>query len=218
MKRKKNHKGTKNFKYIFLSLCLCGFLLPACSSTPEQPKVESKPPATEQPQASKTTPTTILTPDVNKLERLSVGKTIPEFTINDFSGNPTKVASRTDTKGELLVVYSPTCHVCHETMPRWIELYRQFFQKLDIPFIALSVENSLETARSIREMNIPFKVVVMPDIDIRFGYRVPDVPMTIAVRPDGTIHNIWSGNLSADQLTEVIKTFCPNCDVNINKS
>jgi peroxiredoxin len=222
MRRKKNHKDTKSTKnslyFFFVSLCLCGFLLSACNSTPEQPKEESKPPTTAQTQGSGTTPTTVLTPDVNKLEKINVGKTIPQFTVDDFSGKPITVASRADTKGELIVVYSPTCNVCHATMPRWIELYRQFFQPLNIPFIALSVENNLETARSIREMNIPFNVVVMPDIDLRFGYRVPDVPMTIAVSPDGTVQKIWSGNLNASQLTEVIKIFCPNCNVNVNKS
>jgi peroxiredoxin len=188
----------------------------ACESSSDKPKEQPAPPATGQTPANSTPRSDVF--EINKLERIRVGHKIPEFTVNDFTGKPTTIASRKDPQGELIVIYSPSCNVCHATMPRWIELYRQFFLPQNIPFIGLSVENSVQTAISIREMNIPFKVVVMPDIDLKFGYRVPDIPMTLAVGPDGNIINIWNGNLNENQLLEVIKIFCPQCNVTVNKS
>src|SRR5262245_17870075 len=79
--------------------------------------------------SSSTTPrnkTSIKTP-TSKLEYIKIGETIPEIKTNDFNGQPITIASREDKEGQLIVIYAPTCDFCHATIPRWIELYRQFF-------------------------------------------------------------------------------------------
>ncbi|MEW6734804.1 MAG: TlpA disulfide reductase family protein, partial [Acidobacteriota bacterium] len=198
----------------FLLIILSTGLLFLSACQPTQPPSET----TLERKAVKNAP---VVPNVltnNSLEKIQVGQTIPEIKTSDINGQPIRIASREDAKGQMVVVYAPGCDVCHATIPRWNELYQQFFLRNNIPLIGLSVQNQADTLRSISELKIPFHVVVMPDIDLQFGYRVPDVPTTIILGADGSVKWLWVGQLGNQQLTEVIKIFCPECNVEIKKT
>jgi peroxiredoxin len=216
-------------KFFCFSL-LFAFLMTACdtpqnnnsinsnnSNNPNNGLVNSNniPTSIPSPQAS----TPLVSPHtVLKQEEIKLGATLPEITAPDVTGKTTVIASRTDKTGQLLMVYGPSCPVCHATMPNVVNLYSSFFQGNNIPIIALSVQPQAVTELSIKELNIPFKVVVMPDVDLKFTYKVPSIPTLIAVGPDGVIRGLWVGQIGAQQMTEIIKTFCPSCDIEISKS
>ncbi len=149
---------------------------------------------------------------------IKIGDVIAETRRDDINGQPITIASHADVNGQLVVVYAPNCQVCHATIPRWNELYRQFFAPRNIPLIALSIEPRAETLKSIEQLNIPFKVVLMPDVDQMFRHRIADVPTTIALAADGTVKGLWVGQLNRKELEEVIQIFCPSCNVEINKT
>jgi peroxiredoxin len=155
-------------------------------------------------------------PNTANLPEIKVGQVVPEINATDVNGKAITVASRQDKNGELIAVYAPGCDICHATMPRWIELYRGFFAARNIPVIALSVQNQVDTKLSIIDLNIPFNVVVMPDVDLRFGHYVSHVPTTLAVGADGSIKGVWSGILDSQQLSEIVQIFCPECKVNVD--
>ncbi|MBI4850687.1 MAG: TlpA family protein disulfide reductase [Acidobacteria bacterium] len=153
-----------------------------------------------------------------KQEEIKIGATLPEITTKDVTAKTTVIASRTDKTGQLIMVYAPTCPICHETMPNVVNLYKSFFQRNNIPIIALSVQPQAVTELSVKELSIPFSVVVMPEVDQKFGYKVPSIPTLIAIGPDGIIRGIWVGQIGADQMTQIIKIFCPTCDIEISRS
>src|SRR5437763_6789848 len=117
-----------------ISMLIGALLFGACGSAPEQPAAqqakptEQRKPAEENKAAtpnSSPNPSTVLIPATSKLEKIRVGHNIPEFKVNDINGQSTTIASRDDAEGELIVVYAPNCSVCHATIPRWVEMYRQ---------------------------------------------------------------------------------------------
>ncbi len=210
-------------------LCLAIFfslLFIACESSNQAPlaktsPVASSPTPSTTPLVSSTTPTNTSTtttpaPDAKSQPELKVGISIPEVKTTDVTGAATTIASHTDKTGQLVIVYAPSCPVCHATLPRIVSLYNGFFQQRNIPVIALSVQPQAATEFSIKELSIPFKVAVMPDVDQRFGYRIPSIPTTIAIGPDGKVIGMWVGQLGPEQLSQVIKVFCPDCQIEIN--
>jgi len=204
----------RRFFYFFLVIIL---LVTACQNETQN----STSPSTTTPQASQTPTNTTNNPDtvlLDKKENIKVGLSIPEILTTDITGNNLTIGSRLDKQGQLLMVYAPSCPVCHATMPRVATLYSGFFQQRNIPVIALSVQPKAATEFSVKELNIPFKVAVMPDVDQKFGCRVPDIPTTIALGADGSIKGIWVGQLGSEQMTEIIKIFCPDCNIQINQS
>lgn len=187
-------------KRLFLVIVLLS-VLTGCE---EPPPVKNEPPVqpSSQPNSS--------------LEEIKTGITIPEIRVRGMKGGELTLASRTDPQGSLIVIYSPTCHVCHQTMPKWIELYNQFFKPRNIPVVAVSVLNEALTTESINELNIPFDVVSMPNIDALIGYKISHVPVTLIVAPDGKVKQMWVGVLDNKALTTIVTTFCPDCTVDIN--
>lgn len=222
--------STKIYYYFFLMII---FLIPACQDTPQNNNSSSKDSSNTSPNSvgalsnsnapssiSSPHPSTILTSPqtVLKEEEIKPGATLPEITALDVTGKTTVIASRADKTGQLVMVYGPSCPICHETMPNVVNLYKSFFQSNNIPVIALSVQPQAVTELSIKELNIPFKVVVMPEVDKKFGYKVPSIPTLVAVGPDGIIRGIWVGQIGAEQMTQIIKTFCPSCNIEISRS
>ncbi len=216
--------------FLFVAL-LITVLITACqdtSQTNNQPTYEpnratsgalpnpsNSPNPVSSPQTStlRTSPETIL-----KQEEIKIGAVIPEITTSDITGKTTIIAARTDKTGQLVMVYGPSCPVCHETMPNVVNLYNSFFRDNRIPVIALSVQPKAVTELSIKELNIPFKVVVMPEVDQKFGYKTPSIPTLMAIGPDGSIRGIWVGQLGAEQMTQIIKTFCPDCNIEVSRT
>lgn len=172
----------------------------------------------EEPPAAKTQPPVPPPPSSERssLEEIKAGITIPEIKAREMKGSELTLASRTDPQGSLLVIYSPTCQVCHQTMPKWIELYNQFFKPRNIPVVAVSVLNEALTNESIQELKIPFSVASIPDLDIQIGYKISHVPVTLIVAPDGKVKQMWVGNLDNNALSTIVTTFCPDCNVEIN--
>ncbi|KAF0214204.1 MAG: hypothetical protein FD167_5276, partial [bacterium] len=115
--------------FLFVAL-LITVLITACqdtSQTNNQPTYEpnratsgalpnpsNSPNPVSSPQTStlRTSPETIL-----KQEEIKIGAVIPEITTSDITGKTTIIAARTDKTGQLVMVYGPSCPVCHETMP-----------------------------------------------------------------------------------------------------
>src|ERR1051326_8228868 len=116
MKRNRPSHKLPSHKLIASLICLL-FFITSCN----RPATPSKP----QPGA--------------KLDYIKIGETIPELKAQDLAGQAITIASREDKDGQLIFIYSPTCDHCHATIPRWIELYRQFFAGEKIPVIGLSV-------------------------------------------------------------------------------
>ncbi|MBL8152012.1 MAG: TlpA family protein disulfide reductase [Blastocatellia bacterium] len=152
-----------------------------------------------------------------KLTSLSVGESIPEVKASDLAGRNLTVASREHKNGELLIIYSPTCHVCHDTMPKWIELYKQFFQPRNIPILGVSVLNDVMTVQSVNEMKIPFPVASIPDIDFKIEHKISNVPTTLILDSTGTIRKMWVGNLDEKAMSDIVTHFCPECNVQVTK-
>jgi peroxiredoxin len=203
-------------KYLTVTILMAVLLIgSSCQPQAEPPTSTPVPTGTNSSSGNSPSPRPIYVPPSPKQEAIKIGQVLPEISTTDIKGMPLTLAARGQEKGEVIVIYAPGCDVCHANMPRWITLFNQFFTPRQIPFTALSVQSPVETTRSIEEMKIPFRVVVMPDVDLRFGYNIPDVPTTIALDRDGQIKGVWVGKLDSAQLAEVIKVYCPECNVNV---
>ncbi|MCS6885122.1 MAG: hypothetical protein RMM17_01560 [Acidobacteriota bacterium] len=151
-------------------------------------------------------------------EEIRSGITIPEIKTREIKGSELTIASRNAPKGSLLIIYSPLCHICHDTMPKWIELYNQFFKPRNIPFVAISILNESLTAESVAELKIPFQVASIQNIDALIGYKIKRVPVTMILAPDGTVKQLWLGDLDKNALSTIVTSFCPDCNVEISHS
>jgi peroxiredoxin len=202
-------------KYFWLMFIL--LLLSAINCDNSSPRDNSSTVgATPATTANDSPATTKVSPNNAALDSLPVlqtGNTLPSFNLTSVTGQSLSIGRGP----QLLIIYAPDCKICHATMPRWITLYQQFFRPRNIPLMAVSIQDAPATLRSIRELQIPFPVAASPDIDFRLGRRLTDIPATLAIDAQGTVSRLWLGNLPNAQLAEVINTFCPECNVQVNQ-
>jgi peroxiredoxin len=103
----------------------------------------------------------------------------------------------------LLFIFSPTCSICHATLPTWKELY-QAAQAAGIEVLSLSVLDPSRTAQYVDANQVPWNVYSLAGNDAIVTLGVERVPTTLVLDGNGTISLALSGQLSPEQQAEIL--------------
>ncbi|MGH9459696.1 MAG: TlpA family protein disulfide reductase, partial [Vicinamibacteria bacterium] len=103
----------------------------------------------------------------------------------------------------LLFIFSPTCSICHATLPTWKELY-QSAQAAGIEVLSLSVLDPSRTAQYVDANQVPWNVYSLAGRGAIATLGVERVPTTLVLDGGGTISLAVSGQLSPEQQAEIL--------------
>jgi len=78
-----------------------------------------------------------------RMKRVSVGQTAPDFTLNDVKGNPVALSSKIGTKLLLLDFWAAWCNPCRQENPNIVKVYNQFHKK-GFDVLGISLDNNLD--------------------------------------------------------------------------
>jgi peroxiredoxin/outer membrane lipoprotein-sorting protein len=133
-----------------------------------------------------------------------VGRRIPEFTLQDLSGQEI-AASSFQGKPVLVSFWATWCAPCREQMPKIQEVQRAFADK-GLVVLAINDGESADTARKyIDEHKYTFRVLLDRDKAVAGKLSVSAIPALFLIDRDGNIRAQYTGYSSALDLREELK-------------
>ncbi|MGZ5011448.1 MAG: TlpA family protein disulfide reductase [Methylobacter sp.] len=131
---------------------------------------------------------------------------LPEFNLSDLSGQPHNIS---EWRGRILVLnfWATWCPPCLKEIPDFIDLQKQYADK-DVQFIGIALEDKEAVAKYAATTHINYPILLGGDNGItlahQLGNSVDTVPYTLIVDRQGQIIYRHPGELSKEQLLEII--------------
>lgn len=134
---------------------------------------------------------------------LTVGNKLPVVPLISLTGDRLELRPPTAGRPILLFIFSPTCSICHATLPAWKELY-QAAQAAGIEVLSLSVLEPSRTAQYVDANQVPWNVYSLAGRDAITTLGVERVPTTLVLDGAGTISLALNGELGPEQQAEIL--------------
>jgi thiol-disulfide isomerase/thioredoxin len=132
--------------------------------------------------------------------------TLSGFNLPDLSGQQHNIS---EWQGKVLVInfWATWCSPCRKEIPDFIALQEQYAAK-GLQFIGIAIEDKEPVAKYAAESKINYPVLLGGDNGItlaqQLGNNVGAVPFTLIVDRQGQIVHRHPGELSKEQLMEII--------------
>jgi peroxiredoxin len=130
------------------------------------------------------------------------GDMVPAFKTVDLQGKPSGVVYDLSKK-YLLYVFSPSCEVCKHELPMWGSIAADARAKQWSVF-AVSIDPLELTQAELKNQNLGFDVLIMPNMALRRAYRVVSIPQVMLVNARGVVEWVHYGALKQDDITELL--------------
>jgi peroxiredoxin len=140
------------------------------------------------------------------VEQLKSGDTVEPIKVRSLDGGFLDISYDDPEQRYLFFVFSTTCPHCEATLVYWNSIVSTIKAK-NCTVIGISVDDSSRTSRFISSNDIRFYVGTVSPAD-RFNtkYKIGGYPQTILVNGGASVENVWSGELSVQQVEEIISS------------
>jgi peroxiredoxin len=132
------------------------------------------------------------------------GDLVPSFRTRDLLGEPAEIAYDGTSK-YLLFIFSPECSECQREIPQFNKLALDFQAKGYI-VRAISIDSIKASTQYLKDMELDFETVTMPNMAIRRTYRVISIPETLVVSCKGVVEWVRYGALTTADISDLLST------------
>lgn len=142
-------------------------------------------------------------------ESAQLNQAAPGFTLPQL-GNPTAQNSLAGTRGKYTVVnfWASTCTACTQEMPDLEKAHQQLGEA--VAFMGIDVADPTATGRAFAAKAGTTYPLLSDQTGTTAGaYRIPGLPFTAIIGPDGKLLVRHPGTFSAEQLEYVLQTLDP---------
>jgi peroxiredoxin len=141
-------------------------------------------------------------------EPLKPGEQVKPLKAQDLDGKLIQLSYRGAVKKHLLFVFSTKCPHCEKNLPRWQSIVENKASS-GCDIIGISVQGIEDTRRYAMAKSMPFRIVSALDTAFIQNYKITGFPETIMIEEDGSVKNIWVGELSTEQVDEIDSLLSP---------
>lgn len=133
---------------------------------------------------------------------ITIGKTAPDFELQDLSGKNVKL-SDFRSKNVVLNFWASWCPPCREEIPEFQRIYRENQDKIVV--IGVNLQESKENAESfVKKLGITFPILLDPNAQVKDMYNVFTQPVTYFIDANGKIVDKKFGPLTSEEVNEKI--------------
>jgi peroxiredoxin len=130
------------------------------------------------------------------------GDVVPSFRTRDLLGEPAEIAFDGTLK-YLLFIFSPGCSECQREIPEFNKLSARF-QAKGYVVRAISIGSIQESAQYLKDKELDFETLIMPNMAIRRTYRVVSIPETLVVSSKGVVEWVRYGVLTTADTSDLL--------------
>lgn len=133
---------------------------------------------------------------------ISIGKTAPDFELQDLSGKNVKLS---DFRGKNVILnfWASWCPPCREEMPEFQRIYAENSDSLAV--IGINLQESKENADAfVKKLGITFPILLDPNARVKDMYNVFTQPVTYFIDKDRKIVDKKFGPLTSEEINEKI--------------
>ena len=135
-------------------------------------------------------------------DALAPGDVVPAFDVVDPSGKAERIAFGDGTPRTLLLVFSTTCPACKLNMPIWNELLARPVPP-SMRVVGIQTDAGAEHAEG--SPALPFSVFTLDRSHGASLEKIPFIPATVVLDPQGTVVAAWFGVLTESQQAELAR-------------
>lgn len=141
-------------------------------------------------------------------EKAEAGYKAPDFQAALLSGESFKLSEQTG-KTIVLNFWATWCGYCVKEMPYFEELSAEYGE--EVRFIGINVgESQKKVEEFINQKGFTFDIVLDPDETVSRKYPTDAIPLTVIVKPDGTVAKTVLGARAKDEWKEIIDSAMKN--------
>ncbi len=133
----------------------------------------------------------------------AAGNTLPVVPLISLDGEQLELRAPQGTRPILVFIFSPTCSICHATLPIWKELYEQAKAQA-IEVVGLSVMEPVTTAQYVQTNEVPWNVYCLAGRAAIRTLGIERVPYTLVLEGSGEISLATGGQLTAEQQQAIV--------------
>ena len=135
---------------------------------------------------------------------LAAGNTLPVVPLISLDGEQLELRPPGGERPILVFIFSPTCSVCHATLPIWKELYQQAKSQA-IEVVGLSVMEPVTTSQYVQTNEVPWNVYCLAGHAAIRTLGIERVPYTLVLEGSGEISLATGGQLTAEQQQTIVE-------------
>ncbi len=144
------------------------------------------------------------------VEEIAVGKSAPDFAIKDMEGNIV-ILSYFEDQPVVLRFFETDCKFCRADTP----IINVYFEKykdrgLEVFYIAANHESKETVSNFIKDLDVPFPIIMDTEAKIADLYNVLLYPQTIMIAPGRKILAIVPGGVGEAELDEMVGPYLEN--------
>jgi peroxiredoxin len=135
------------------------------------------------------------------LKTISYGKAAPDFTFDSATG-PEKLSA---LRGRPVVLnfWATWCPPCTEELPTFAKLHETYGDS--VALVTLSAQ-AKGVARTYLSENGPGDLILLEDParKVHDAYSIERIPVTVVLKPDGTVSWVWIGEVNWPELSAAV--------------
>jgi len=146
---------------------------------------------------------------IDQTQEAVIGKVTPNFRLPTNNDEELELK---DLRGQAVLInfWGSWCTPCKNEMPAIQQAYEQY-KKDGFEVVAVNIYESEETVSSFMQKNdLTIPVVLDKKGEVYNTFNVRYVPTSFFITPDGTLHSSYEGELSKEQLDQLIKEIVHN--------
>jgi peroxiredoxin len=139
-----------------------------------------------------------------KQKKLSIGDKAPDFTVKSLDGEIIKLSEWLG-KPVILRFWSTECKYCRADTPAFNHYFERYKDKgLRVVYVNTEEESTAIVKEFVKDLEIPFPVVMEGGREMGLLYNVKIVPQTIIIDPEGVILTAILGAVGEAELQELV--------------
>jgi peroxiredoxin len=138
-------------------------------------------------------------------ELLKPGQQVPPLAANTLSGQRQGI-NYADRAKTVLLVFSPQCPACEQTLPYWREI-KESCARNQYQIFGISLDDGAKTNAFLASNGLTLETFVGIEAETKGAYKLSLTPLTIVIDSNGKVERIWPGVFSREMKLEVERYF-----------